>query len=106
MSSDEYTNSKNDHSDDNQVPDSKHVEAGSGENTISLKEAHTATSEHHENYLKVVHTDGTVNYVDNRALGGDVDGMPAGYFRSPQFIGTVVVRDIEFPDDYCPSIFG
>lgn len=42
---------------------------------------------------KLVHADGTVNYVDAQAIGGDVDELPKGYFRSPQFIGTVVVSD-------------
>jgi hypothetical protein len=41
---------------------------------------------------KVVHADGTIDIIDAHALGGEVDGMPPGYFRSPQFIGTVMVR--------------
>lgn len=40
----------------------------------------------------VVHTDGTVNYVDEHAIGGDVQDMPKGYFRSLPFLGTVLVR--------------
>ncbi|KAJ2906561.1 trichothecene efflux pump [Zalerion maritima] len=36
--------------------------------------------------------DGTVNYVDKHAIGGDLEGMPKGYYRSPQFIGTVVAQ--------------
>lgn len=80
MSSDDYSSSRNDNSDENKASRSEHVE----ENT---------TSEDQGEYLKVVHTDGTVNYVDNKALGGDAEAMPAGYFRSPQFIGTVTVRD-------------
>lgn len=40
---------------------------------------------------KVVHADGTVDYIDARAIGGDAEDLPKGYFRSPQFIGTVVV---------------
>lgn len=42
--------------------------------------------------MKVVHTDGTVDYVDSNAIGGDAAEMPEGYFKSIQFIGTVVVR--------------
>ena len=40
---------------------------------------------------EVVHADGTIDYVDTHAMGGEVETMPAGYFRSPQFIGTVLV---------------
>lgn len=40
---------------------------------------------------KVVHTDGTIDYIDAKAIGGDVEEMPRGYFWSPQFIGTVTV---------------
>ncbi|KAL4919148.1 fungal trichothecene efflux pump [Aspergillus aurantiobrunneus] len=40
---------------------------------------------------KVVrHADGTTNYVDAQALGGDVEDMPKGYFRSLPFLGTVL----------------
>ncbi|KAL4808006.1 fungal trichothecene efflux pump [Aspergillus unguis] len=38
------------------------------------------------------HADGTVNYVDVRAIGGDVDDMPKGYFRSAPFLGTVLAQ--------------
>ncbi|KAH8658641.1 fungal trichothecene efflux pump [Tricladium varicosporioides] len=40
--------------------------------------------------LKTVHADGEIDYVDTHALGGELDQMPAGYFYSYQFIGTVV----------------
>lgn len=46
------------------------------------------------NRAKVVHADGTIDYVDTHALGGESEQMPAGYFRSPQFIGTVAVREV------------
>lgn len=59
--------------------------------TVQTK--NTVSSELQDNPLRVVHTDGTVNYVDNKAVGGAVESMPKGYFRSPQFIGTVLVRD-------------
>jgi hypothetical protein len=52
---------------------------------------HVDTNVTTDNVLKIVHTDGTVNYVDHKAVGGDLDQMPKGYFRSPQFIGTVTV---------------
>ncbi|KAI0154272.1 trichothecene efflux pump [Xylariaceae sp. FL1272] len=42
--------------------------------------------------LKVVMTDGTINYVDRKVVGGDVAEMPDGYFTSPDFILTVVAQ--------------
>jgi MFS family permease len=42
--------------------------------------------------VKLVHADGFVDYVDKKAIGGDVEGMPRGYFRSPQFIGTIMAQ--------------
>ena len=44
-------------------------------------------------FVEKVHGDGTVDKVDKRAIGGDLDELPPGYFRSPQFIGTVVVSN-------------
>jgi hypothetical protein len=41
--------------------------------------------------VQAVHQDGTVDYVDTHAIGGDLDAMPPGYFHSIQFIGTVIV---------------
>ncbi|KAF7554035.1 hypothetical protein G7Z17_g3246 [Cylindrodendrum hubeiense] len=41
---------------------------------------------------KVVYADGTVEYVDKHALGGDYDRMPVGYYKSPQFIGTLAAQ--------------
>lgn len=46
----------------------------------------------HGDTEKVVHVDGTVARVDVHALGGDVDSMPEGYYKSPQFIGTVIAQ--------------
>jgi hypothetical protein len=40
----------------------------------------------------VVHTDGTVDYIDANAIGGEMQDMPKGYFRSLPFLGTVVVH--------------
>lgn len=45
----------------------------------------------------VVNTDGTVNYVDENAIGGDMQDMPKGYFRSLPFLGTVLVRPRRYP---------
>lgn len=43
---------------------------------------------------KVVHADGTVEYVDKHALGGDFDKMPEGYYTSPQFLGTLAAQSL------------
>ena len=44
--------------------------------------------------VQQLHQDGTVDYVDRQAIGGDLDQMPPGYFRSIQFIGTVTVSHL------------
>jgi hypothetical protein len=41
--------------------------------------------------VQTVHQDGTVDYVDTHAVGGDLAQMPEGYYRSIQFVGTVIV---------------
>jgi hypothetical protein len=43
------------------------------------------------NTAKVLHADGTVDLMDTKALGGELEAMPVGYYKSPQFIGTVMV---------------
>ncbi|KAL3477273.1 fungal trichothecene efflux pump [Aspergillus californicus] len=43
-------------------------------------------------HREVVHTDGTVDYVDVRAIGGEMQDMPKGYFRSLPFLGTVLAQ--------------
>ena len=45
--------------------------------------------------VQTVHKDGTVDYVDTHAIGGDLEKMPDGYFYSAQFIGTVTVSGIQ-----------
>lgn len=47
--------------------------------------------------VQTIHTDGTIDYVDAHAVGGDVAQMPAGYYRSLQFIGTVIVSCYSYP---------
>lgn len=42
--------------------------------------------------VKKVHADGHVDLVDAHAIGGNLEEMPKGYYWSPQFLGTVVVR--------------
>ena len=44
------------------------------------------------NVAKVVHTDGTIDYIDAKAIGGDIEELPKGYFLSPSFIGTVTAQ--------------
>lgn len=54
-----------------------------------------ATSDVHPqdgNVTKVTHADGSVDYIDLKAIGGDYAMMHRGYFRSPQFLGTLTVR--------------
>ncbi|KAL2758430.1 hypothetical protein ACRALDRAFT_2133342 [Sodiomyces alcalophilus JCM 7366] len=41
---------------------------------------------------RVVHTDGTVNLIDAKAIGGDYDEMPEGYFLSANFICTLIAQ--------------
>lgn len=43
--------------------------------------------------VQATHVDGTVDLVDRRAIGGELDEMPHGYWHSGQFIGTVAVRE-------------
>lgn len=43
-----------------------------------------------EHVEAVEHIDGTVDNIDGHAIGGELDEMPKGYFRSIQFIGTVI----------------
>ena len=44
--------------------------------------------------VQTLHQDGTVDYVDTHAIGGDLGEMPPGYYYSIQFIGTVIVGQI------------
>lgn len=67
-----------------QLPDAQHVESNPGADVMQVLENDGLTA-------KVVHADGTIDYIDAQAIGGDLETMPRGYFRSPQFIGTVVV---------------
>lgn len=46
------------------------------------------------NVTKVIHADGAVDYIDLKAIGGDYAAMHRGYFRSPQFLGTLMVGNI------------
>lgn len=53
---------------------------------------HDSKFDHSTDVAKVVHTDGTIDYIDARAIGGDVDELPKGYFLTPSFIGTVTAQ--------------
>jgi hypothetical protein len=69
----------------------------SDERSVTM-EPKAALSEHIEqDVTKVVHADGTVDYIDSHAVGGDVDDMPKGYFYSAPFIGTVLVSTPQPP---------
>lgn len=60
----------------------------------SVEKNDASSSSHIENVhvVKKVHADGHVDLVDTHAIGGAAEDMPAGYFWSVQFIGTVTVR--------------
>jgi hypothetical protein len=47
-----------------------------------------------KNVAKLVHADGTVDYVDGKAIGGDLEQMPKGYYWSKAFLGTLTVSDL------------
>ncbi|KAH8684143.1 trichothecene efflux pump [Ilyonectria robusta] len=67
-------------------PDEKDLQA------THLEAGDAALSKGVEQTEKVVHADGTIDYLDAKAVGGDVDEMPKGYFLSAQFIGTVTAQ--------------
>ena len=77
-----------------------HAAAQDGSST-SPNSSGDSREEHRGTAKRVVHVDGTVGYVDRKAIGGEREGMPKGYFRSPQFVGTMVVRPRLLP---CPYI--
>jgi hypothetical protein len=74
-----------------------------GQSTGEAKEPRTRHVEADDSFpvaaggVKVVHVDGTADVIDPHAIGGEYEGMPVGYFYSPQFIGTVVVRGPQDP---------
>lgn len=51
-----------------------------------------ASEKTHQEWVELTHSDGTVDLVDTRAVGGNVNDLPKGYFWSAQFVGTVLVR--------------
>ncbi|KAH7037400.1 trichothecene efflux pump [Microdochium trichocladiopsis] len=58
--------------------------------TGSSEKAAAAQEVEHAHGVRVEHADGTVDYIDEKAIGGDSNAMPDGYFRSAPFILTVV----------------
>ncbi|WKT47637.1 MFS transporter superfamily [Fusarium oxysporum f. sp. vasinfectum] len=44
------------------------------------------------NAEEIIMADGTVEYVDKNAFGDELNRMPNGYYRSPQFIGTLAAQ--------------
>ncbi|KAF7561242.1 hypothetical protein G7046_g2904 [Stylonectria norvegica] len=75
---------------------SRHAESGIGEKELHAQHVEGSdergTDWEGNDVAKFVHADGTIDYVDARAVGGDFEEMPKGYFYSPQFIGTVTAQ--------------
>lgn len=71
----------------NKPPQTRHVESS------EVNDEPHQTQDGDGTRTKVVYADGAVDYVDDRAMGGELNGMPKGYYTSPQFIGTVAVGD-------------
>ncbi|KAF4457273.1 fungal trichothecene efflux pump [Fusarium austroafricanum] len=59
----------------------------SGDGSGSRRSTGTAVSAE-----KFIMADGTVGYIDKNALGDELDRMPSGYYRSPQFLGTLAAQ--------------
>nr|OQO23436.1 hypothetical protein B0A51_10297 [Rachicladosporium sp. CCFEE 5018] len=57
--------------------------------TMAMEHAEQS-SDYGKDRIEQVHADGTVDFVAQEAVGGELVNMPKGYYRSPQFIGTVV----------------
>lgn len=75
--------------------DSRHdVDAKESPSRYCEVENNTISDVHSQdgNVTKVTHADGSVDYIDLKAIGGDYAMMHRGYFRSPQFLGTLTVR--------------
>ena len=78
------------------------------DNSDFVAEKGVNESQHLENgrtpvhVIKSVHVDGTVDYVDAHAVGGELLEMPRGYYTSLSFIMTFIVS---FPKSSCsPSV--
>jgi hypothetical protein len=57
---------------------------------MASEKVETSSSIDHVEAVKTVHTDGTVDLVDTHAIGGELEEMPKGYYRSLNFLGTVL----------------
>lgn len=44
--------------------------------------------------FKAVHVDGSVDYINRKALGGNIKKFPDNYFLRPQFIAVLVVSQL------------
>jgi hypothetical protein len=74
---------------------STHSEPAVNEKVTSNQVDHAAApSEHGIHVVKRVHQDGTVDFIDAHAVGGDLEEMPAGYYVTPNFIFTFIVSRI------------
>ncbi|KFH46505.1 putative MFS-type transporter -like protein [Hapsidospora chrysogenum ATCC 11550] len=70
----------------NKAPQTRHVESSQvNDEPHQIQDADGTRT-------KVVYADGAIDYVDDRAMGGELNGMPKGYYTSPQFIGTVAAQ--------------
>lgn len=72
------------------VPAGGHHLAVHGNHEKPVTERHEDADSIYQGAVKVAHADGFVDYVDNAAVGGDVDSMPKGYYRSLSFIMTFI----------------
>jgi hypothetical protein len=64
------------------------------QNVAEMTEAPQTDASHSQMGIHVVrrvHADGAVDLIDAKAVGGDVEEMPAGYYRSLNFIFTYAV---------------
>lgn len=41
--------------------------------------------------FKAVHVDGSVDYINRKALGGNIKRLPNNYFLRPEFVAVLVV---------------
>ena len=61
-----------------------------GEKGVETQHQEQASSINHHGQ-RVVHADGHVDMIDDKAVGGELDAMPKGYYRSIPFVMTFIV---------------
>jgi hypothetical protein len=70
------------------------TEPNEKQNVAEMTEAPHTDASHSElgiHVVRRVHADGAVDLIDAKAVGGDVEEMPAGYYWSLNFICTYAV---------------